>query len=149
MRDVMKFQMTRDINSSIYNDSLTIRKTVFIEEQQVDEALEIDELESQTLHVVGYDEKEEACCTARLYEKETGMIKVQRVAVLSSHRGKCYGRELLNAIEDIAKSEFNAHTLVLDAQDHAIPFYEKSHYTVYGGPFLDANIPHHHMKKEI
>lgn len=144
----MKFQMTRDITSSIYKDSLTIRKIVFIKEQHVDEALEIDELENQTLHVVGY-EGEQACCTARLYEKETGIIKVQRVAVLSSQRGKGYGRELMNAIEDIAKSEFHAHTLILDAQDHAIPFYEKSHFTVFGGPFLDANIPHHHMKKEI
>ena len=144
----MKFMTTTDISSSTYLDSLTIRKEVFIEEQNVDEALEIDDLEDKTLHIVGY-EGETPICTARLLKKNDGSVKVQRVAVLSASRNLGIGRLLLEQIEKIAKDQMNGSRLVLDSQDHAISFYEKEGFEVEGGGFLDAGIPHHFMKKNI
>lgn len=142
----MKFDTTTDLSSSLYKDALTIRKTVFIQEQKVDESLEIDEFEDKALHIVGY-ENNQACCTARLIEKENGFIKIQRVAVLKEFRNKGIGLLLLQEIERLARETFEASKLLLDSQDHAIPFYEKSGFKVYGDGFLDANIPHHHMEK--
>ncbi|MCC5895129.1 MAG: GNAT family N-acetyltransferase [Alkalibacterium sp.] len=144
----MLFKMTTDTSTTTYKDSLSIRKIVFIEEQHVDETLEIDELEEKTLHIVGYLEGSPAC-TARLYKKDVSSTKVQRVAVLKEYRHKGIGHLLLKEIERIAQTEQNSDRLVLDSQDHAIPFYEKYGYQVEGEGFLDANIPHHFMQKEI
>lgn len=144
----MLFITTTDTKSSTYKDALSIRKKVFIEEQNVDESLEIDDLEEKTLHIVGYKDALPAC-TARLYKKADSSVKIQRVAVLSKFRHKGLGQLLLAEIEKIALNELESSRLVLDSQDHAIPFYEKCHFKVEGDGFLDANIPHHFMQKEI
>ena len=56
---------------------------------------------------------------------------------------------LLDQIEEIAKADLNATRLILDSQDHAISFYEKSGYAIKGEGFLDAGIPHHFMEKSL
>ncbi|MDN6194660.1 MAG: GNAT family N-acetyltransferase [Alkalibacterium gilvum] len=144
----MDFKITTDISSNIYQHSIAIREEVFIKEQAVDPALEIDELEAEALHIVGYIDTIPVC-TARLLKKQPDSIKIQRVAVLSSYRKMGIGKKLLNYINDTAMNQFDASFLVLDSQDHAIPFYEKEGYSVYGDGFLDAGIPHHSMKKGI
>lgn len=144
----MHFKTTTDTLSSIYRDSIAIRAEVFIEEQKVDPSLEIDELEDQTLHIVGYED-DKAVCTARLLKKDDNSVKVQRVAVLSTYRKRGIGRQLLDFIEETAKNNLNGSRLILDSQDHAISFYEKEGYTVQGDGFLDAGIPHHFMQKKI
>ena len=63
-------------------------------------------------------------------------------------RKKNLGHELMIEIERFAKTkEFN--TLMLDAQDHALTFYEKLGYQVEGEGFMDAGIPHHLMIKKL
>lgn len=144
----MDVRKTTDLLSTTYADALAIRKTVFVEEQNVDESLEIDDLEDQTLHLVGYV-KNIPACTARLLKKENGDIKIQRVAVLKDYRGTGLGLKLIQEIERLAIKELNGSRLILDSQDHAIAFYEKADFTVEGDGFLDAGIPHHFMKKKI
>ncbi|GEK89215.1 GNAT family N-acetyltransferase [Alkalibacterium putridalgicola] len=144
----MDFKTTTDILSEVYRDSIAIRAEVFIEEQKVDPSLEIDELEDQTLHIVGYED-DKPVCTARLLKKADNSVKVQRVAVLSPYRKRGMGRLLLKHIEKIAKEQLHGSSLILDSQDHAISFYEKEGFTVHGEGFLDAGIPHHFMQKKI
>ncbi|MER2063196.1 MAG: GNAT family N-acetyltransferase [Alkalibacterium sp.] len=144
----MIFKTATDTQSGVYNDSVAIRSEVFIEEQNVDPSLEIDELEDQTLHIVGYNH-DKAICTARLLKKDDGSVKVQRVAVRADSRKRGIGKLLLRFIEDTAKHQLNGTRLVLDSQDHAISFYEKEGYAVQGEGFLDAGIPHHFMQKNI
>lgn len=144
----MKFLTTTDISSQIYSDAIAIRKTVFIEEQHVDVELEIDDLEDKTLHIVGYKEGM-PICTARLLKKDSHTVKIQRVAVDNAYRNKGIGRHLLDEIECIAKNKYSSSRLILDSQDHAISFYEKSGYSVTGDGFLDAGIPHHFMEKTV
>ncbi|WP_267462133.1 GNAT family N-acetyltransferase [Carnobacterium viridans] len=58
------------------------------------------------------------------------------------------GHELMLEIERFARTKkFN--TLMLDAQDHALTFYEKLGYQVEGEGFMDAGIPHHLMSKKL
>ena len=37
----------------------------------------------------------------------------------------------------------------LSAQVHAIPFYEKLHYSITSPEFMDADIPHRSMEKVL
>ncbi|RCV58738.1 hypothetical protein DEF24_12340 [Marinitenerispora sediminis] len=37
----------------------------------------------------------------------------------------------------------------LHAQTHALDFYARLGYTAYGAEFMDAGIPHRHMRREL
>lgn len=137
---------TKDLATSIYQDALTIRRDVFIKEQGVPEELEI-EGEEACLHFVLY-QGNRAVATCRLLKKSPGAAKLQRMAVLKSHRNLHLGKELLIATEERAKEEGFQH-IILGAQNTAIGFYESLGYVTDGPEFLDANIPHHLMVKKL
>lgn len=144
----MKFEWTTDLKSSVYTDALSIRKKVFVEEQKVPLELEIDELEDKTLHVVGYVNNK-AVATARIYEKSPKTYKIQRVAVDSGLRGQRLGIQLMQEVARYS-TELGGQTMVLDAQDYAIPFYKKLNFYITNSEgFLDAGIPHHSMELEL
>lgn len=143
----MEFKWTEDTSSTIYKESLAIRKKVFVEEQDVPAEMEVDELEEKTSHVVGYHE-EKPCVTARIYEIEPKVYKVQRVAVLKDFRKLGNGYNIMGEIERYVK-ELGGQKLKLGSQDHAISFYEKVGFMVHGEGFMEAGIPHHTMIKSI
>lgn len=142
----MEIRQTTDLNSTIYHDTLAIRKTVFVQEQHVPIDLEIEN-EDKTIHFVGYI-GQQPVATARLLP-EAGGYHVQRVAILREHRGHDYGRELFAALEDYAR-QHDRLTLTLGGQDHALGFYERLGFSRTARPgFLDAGIPHHEMQKKL
>ncbi|MCA0148921.1 GNAT family N-acetyltransferase [Rossellomorea vietnamensis] len=123
-----------------------IRKTVFVEEQQVPLEEEIDEYENDSTHFVLYDQNK--AVGAGRFRILDGVGKVERICVLKSIRGKGAGRTMMLAIEEYAKRQPLAQ-LKLNAQTYAIPFYEGLGYQVTSDEFLDAGIPHKTMKKTI
>ncbi len=127
-------------------DAFTIRKTVFVEEQQVPEEEEIDQFEDAADHFVLYDENHPV--GAGRFRVVDGKGKVERICVLSSYRGKGSGKIIMEAIEQHAL-EKGLKKLKLNAQTHAIPFYEKLQYEVVSDEFLDAGIPHKTMEKAL
>lgn len=144
----MDFEWSFGIGGSVYEDALDIRKNVFVVEQSVPEELEIDELENECHYVVGYINAIPVT-TARLYVTSDNYVKVQRVAVSQTYRGKHLGNQLMKEVEKYAKSELCATTLKLGAQQYAVPFYEKLGYTVYSDSYLDAGIWHKDMYKDL
>ncbi|MDO4435738.1 MAG: GNAT family N-acetyltransferase [Cardiobacteriaceae bacterium] len=138
---------TKDLDSGIYRDALAIRRKVFMEEQEVSEALEIDEDEGSCLHLVWY-EGDKALCTARLLPRTEGLVKIQRVAVLKEARGLGLGAKIMREAEALAR-EMGAKRLKLGAQNHAIAFYEKLGFSVCSEEYLDAGILHHDMEKDL
>jgi predicted GNAT family N-acyltransferase len=53
---------------------------------------------------------------------------------------------LIGAIEKAPELN-GVDNFVLEAQTHALQFHERMGYQAYGEEFLDAGIPHRHMKK--
>lgn len=143
---MLTFETTKNIDSQIYLDSLSIRRKVFIEEQHVDPDIEIDEKEAACTHIVGYNDNQQPIVTARLYPLSSHAYKIQRVAVLKEYRGKHYGQEILAKIDDIAQRE-GIKNLHLGAQNQAISFYEQLGYVIDGEEYEEAGILHHDMKK--
>ncbi|WP_134686485.1 GNAT family N-acetyltransferase [Brevibacillus migulae] len=129
-------------------DALTVRRLVFIEEQEVPEDLEIDEhdtLSSPTIHFVAY-QGDTPVGASRLRTYQPGVGKIERVAVLGSTRGTGLGRAIMEFMEETARA--NGYAKVkLNAQCHAQGFYEKLGYVPYGDIFDDAGIPHIAMEK--
>ena len=125
-----------------------IREQVFVQEQGVPHALELDALDAVAVHfLVRDDQTGEPLATARLLNKGDA-AKIGRVAVLPPARGQGIGRELMQAILAEAQSRHFSEA-VLDAQTAVIPFYERLGFIAEGPEFLDANIPHRTMRRQI
>ncbi|HET6871809.1 MAG TPA: GNAT family N-acetyltransferase [Sporolactobacillaceae bacterium] len=130
-----------------YQDALSIRKTVFIDEQQVPEELEIDEYEETATHFVVYDAEERPVGAGRLRLKGDH-AKVERICVLKERRGEHIGEALMTKLEEVAKTK-GIKGLILNAQTHAEGFYKKLGYHVTSDLFYEADIPHVEMQKEL
>lgn len=133
-------------NEKELGDAFAVRKTVFVEEQQVPMEEEIDQYENDATHFVLYDDT--IAVGAGRFRVIDGYGKVERICILPSHRKSGTGTALMNKIEEFAK-EKGIKTLKLNAQIQAISFYTKLGYEIVSEEFLDAGIPHKSMKKII
>lgn len=123
-----------------------IRRRVFIEEQRVPEALEMDDLDPGCSHFVAFD-GDRPIGTARLRGMR-GDAKAERVAVLAAWRKRGAGQLLMDHVEREAAALGFAR-IVLNAQVSVIPFYERLGYRAEGDRFDEAGIPHRRMTKPI
>ncbi|WP_186576023.1 GNAT family N-acetyltransferase [Aquibacillus kalidii] len=130
----------------IQQDAYYVRKTVFVEEQKVPPELEIDELENEAIHFVGYeDNRPVAASRLRLVD---GYGKLERVCVLKEFRGKSLGKQLMKEME-VEISRRGLAKAKLNAQTHAEAFYKSIGYETISDEFMDAGIPHVTMQKII
>lgn len=120
-----------------------IREAVFIEEQGVPVKLEWDEYDPDATHVLVRDSKQHAIATARLLADG----HIGRMAVLKSWRHQGIGSAMLHTL--IAVCQDKQLTPFLDAQIHALEFYEKNGFVSVGDEFMDAGIPHKRMLLEL
>jgi len=123
-----------------------IREEVFIAEQRVPLDMERDGLDSEALHFMALADGQ-SVGTARVVLRDCGTsAKIGRVAVRRSNRGFGIGKLLIAAIEETPDLR-DVRNFLLDAQSHALQFYARLGYETYGEEFMDAGIPHRHMKK--
>jgi predicted GNAT family N-acyltransferase len=123
-----------------------IRAEVFIVEQSVPIDMERDAHDSEALHFIALADGQ-SVGTARAVLMNNGTsAKIGRVAVYRSNRGFGIGKLLIAAIEGSPVLK-HVHNFLLDAQTHALQFYARLGYEAYGEEFMDAGIPHRHMKK--
>ena len=126
-----------------------VRRAVFIEEQGVAEAIEMDDKDEEAIHVVVSDpEAEMAVGTARLRIPRAGVGKAERVAVRSVYRGEGLGTLLMEWLEEEARDQ-GCSEMSLHAQTAVKEFYEKLGYIVVSDEFEEAGIPHVEMKKSL
>ncbi len=122
---------------------LELRRVVFIEEQGVPEAEEVDEYDATALHFLAMDGPLPVG-TARIVVKDS-LGKIGRVCVLQSHRGTGLGKALIIAALDQLRQMPEIETALLGAQSQATGFYQKLGFHVTGDEYLDAGIPHFDM----
>jgi YbgC/YbaW family acyl-CoA thioester hydrolase len=125
-----------------------VRRTVFIEEQGIPEAMEWDEADATCVHAVACNRFGMALGTGRLIVHAPGVSRIGRMAVLPSLRGAEVGRQLLEALTDCARQRGDEEIL-LHAQTSAEGFYRRAGYTARGPVFDDAGIPHQEMFRRL
>ncbi|NHX27124.1 GNAT family N-acetyltransferase [Escherichia coli] len=121
-----------------------IRRVVFIEEQQVSEAEELDDLDAGAIHLLALDDGVPVGTARLLLKPPVG--KIGRVAVLRSHRGTGLGAQIMQACLEVLRDQPGLTTAYLSAQTHALGFYEKLGFVAYGDEYPDAGIPHRDME---
>lgn len=123
---------------------LALRRSVFIQEQDVPEAEEVDGLDQNALHVLAAID-DGPVGTARILVKGD-IAKIGRVCVLPEQRGTGLGAAIMRKTLEICKDHTTAKRALLGSQTHALKFYEKLGFKAYGPIFLDAGIEHRNME---
>ncbi|RLQ97155.1 GNAT family N-acetyltransferase [Falsibacillus albus] len=126
--------------------AFSVRRKVFIDEQKVPAEEEIDQFEQSCTHFLLLEDDNPI--GAGRFRIIDGKGKVERICVLNQFRGNGAGKLIMDKIEEYAK-DGSVEYLKLNAQTHAIPFYERLGYEVISEEFLDAGIPHKSMQKQI
>lgn len=119
----------------------SVRRAVFIVEQNVPESIELDGRDPDFIHVLASDTKGHPVGTARINRKG----RIGRMAVLQNYRRRGIGRKMIQALMDYGRkhSITNFH---VSAQVTAVGFYKKMGFEPHGEEFIEAGITHINMK---
>ncbi len=118
-----------------------VRHAVFVEEQKVPAEIELDGFDPVSVHALAFDREGRVLGTGRLLPDG----HIGRMAVLRRSRGTGVGSALLQALLQEARARGDRKVL-LSAQAHAIPFYERFGFVAEGEEYDDAGIAHRMMR---
>jgi predicted GNAT family N-acyltransferase len=125
-------------------DATRVREAVFVVEQRVPAEIELDEWDPRCDHALAFESGGGVVGTGRLLPDG----HIGRMAVLREWRGQGVGGCILVALVERA-AERGMTRLVLNAQTHAVPFYSRYGFAVFGDEFLEAGIPHVAMVRNL
>jgi predicted GNAT family N-acyltransferase len=120
-----------------------LRRKVFIEEQGVSEADEVDGLDDQAIHLLATVNGQPMGTARLLLQGEVG--KIGRVCVLHELRGTGLGAALIRAALAELRARPGVSKAKLGAQTHALGFYEALGFAAFGPVYQDAGIAHRDM----
>jgi len=121
--------------------AIAIRLAVFVAEQGVSMAQEIDGLDDQARHLLASVDGEPAG-TLRVRLLEDGRVaKIERVAVVAQLRQHRIGHGLMAAALDLARAE-GVREVRLHAQTTALGFYARLGFVSVGDVFVEDGIDH-------
>lgn len=123
-----------------------VRTLVFVEEQGVPKEEEIDNLEQEAIHFVGYCNNMPVAASRMRFAGQ--FAKLERVCVLKEKRGMGFGRDLILVMENLAKAKGYKQSK-LNGQTYAESFYQRLGYKTVSNEFMDAGIPHVAMEKTL
>ena len=127
-------------NYVLYNLALNIRRSVFVDEQNVPPGLEVENEDSATFYLLFQNNLSVA--TGRWRETEKG-IKLERFAVLPEYRNQNLGSILLTKV--LVDLKLSGKTIYLHSQLKAVSFYERQGFGKMGEMFEEAGIWHYEM----
>lgn len=120
-----------------------IRFAVFVEEQGVPLAIELDEMDEKSLHAVAFYGADPIGTGRLLPDGHIG-----RMAVLKAWRGRGIGGRILAKLMDAARARGDRE-IVLSAQVQAAAFYRGHGFAEEGGEYMDAGILHVDMRRAL
>ena len=112
------------------------------------EGSEVDDIEDQCFHIMATNNMK-AVGVGRLQFNSALEAQIRYMAVEKEYEGNGIGRMLVNALEQEARNK-NMCTVILDAREPAVGFYQKLGYSIEKQSYLLFNeIQHYRMIKQI
>ena len=127
--------------------AMGVRFRVFVAEQAVPAEEELDDADATASHAVAICQGQ-VVGTGRLVLQDDGDAQIGRMAVDQTWRRKGIGDQILRFLEEEARAQ-GLRRCVLHAQEYVKGFYAAHGYQVHGETFLEVNIPHIEMRKEL
>lgn len=123
---------------------LKARAEIFVVEQNI-KYVDMDDVDYKSFHCfLENDGKVSAYLRAFFKDENERIVKIGRV--LTIEHGKGVGRKLLEESMPEIIRFFKPDKIVIDAQKHAVPFYEKFGFSVTSDDFLEEGIIHQAME---
>lgn len=138
----LSIDVTQDLEAC-----LKLRFEVFVDEQGVPVEEERDALDDSATHLLALQDDTPVGTARIVFQDDTA--KIGRVCVVKTARGTGLGAKLIEACVNVARNQAGITRAKLGAQTHAIGFYEKLGFEVYGPVYLDAGIDHRDMVKPL
>lgn len=119
---------------------LKARAAVFVIEQRI-LYLDMDGIDRKAVHIFLHDDALRVSAYARIFPgEEEGDIHMGRV--LTTERGKGYGKRVVDAAMLVAAFGMNARRVVIDAQTSVVGFYRKLGFLQVSEEYIIEEIPH-------
>lgn len=153
----MKWKVTRgnELSAQEIYTILELRTAVFVVEQNCPyQELDGRDLGSEIYHVQGFvdDDKDVAAVTRIMYDADAETVQIGRVVVNPKYRGLKLGRQLMQVTLDNIESLqpiYHRKQAMLHGQSHLKRFYESFGFVQVGEEFLEDDIPHLEMIKNL
>ena len=127
--------------------AIGVRFRVFVSEQNVPPEEELDEEDATATHVIALHQ-DQTVGTGRLLVRDGDTAIIGRMAVDQSWRRNGIGGLILEFLEEEARAQ-GMRESVLHAQEYVKSFYAAHGYREHGDTFMEVNIPHIEMRKDL
>lgn len=135
-----KFYIKAGKSSMMLKDALTVRSSVFGDEQNYRNGARRDSRDDTSWFVNVYDFAGNVVATSRCAYADKSVERILgKIAVLPAYRKHGLGKVMISVLERIARDE-GATVLYINSQISALGFYEKIGYVKYGDTYLDENV---------
>ncbi|MBQ6028092.1 MAG: GNAT family N-acetyltransferase [Treponema sp.] len=121
---------------------LKSRAEIFVKEQKIS-YVDPDGVDCKSWHVFA-TEGGRVCAYLRAFKDGDGVIKIGRVLTLV--HGKGTGSQLMKYAISELKAKTGCQKIIMDAQSHAISFYQKLGFKITSEEYLEEGIPHVDME---
>ena len=136
-----------DHGSEDYNKMIVLRKQILRQPLGLSFTEEELNKEKDEILIAAFDDDLIlGCCVLSRINDET--IRLRQMAVLDTLQGKGIGASIMTFAENLAIDKGYKY-MIMHARNTAVGFYEKLGYKVKGGEFIEVNLPHHVMEKEL
>ncbi len=141
------------------DEAINLRMRVFVVEQKIPAEVELDEADATATHAIALNQGVVIGVGRLVIDNnsdnfgQTGPLgrpigRIGRMAVEQAWRRRGAGRQILQFLEAEARAR-GITNCILHAQEYVKDFYAESGYQERGAVFLEADIPHIAMGKEL
>lgn len=136
-----------DHGSQEYEQMVRLRDDILRKPLGLHFSLEELELEKNHILIAAFEEEQMlGCCM--LIESPPPSVRLRQMAVLNNLQGKGIGRALMNFAENLSRDR-GYTTITMHARKVAVGFYERVGYKVTSDEFIELDIPHYVMEKQL
>lgn len=144
----MDLKVIRALDLDVLKRICKVRNDVFVVEKGVPEDIESDSfdvIDGQCDHFLLVSSEDTGAARVKRVDDS---IVLQRFCVYNKYRKCGYGRYLIKYIEDYY-TNLGYKSVSLDAKCHAAGFYEACGYSIVSEPFIEADVLHVKMLKNL
>ena len=143
----LKVKFFEELTAAELYEILKSRAEVFMLEQNI-QCLDMDDIDYKSIHCF-FQENNRVTAYLRAYNKNDNTDIVHIGRVLTLRHGIGLGRELMIESIQAIKEKIPCQKICMDAQKHAVGFYEKLGFEVTSDEFLEEGIVHVAMELEL
>ena len=135
-----------ELSTTEIYEILKARSEIFILEQNI-HCQDMDDIDYNSLHCFFMENNKVIAYLRAFYQDcNKDIVKIGRVLTLK--HGKGVGKDLMEQSLKSIKEKMNCKKICMDAQKHAVGFYEKFGFKVVSNDFLEEGIIHVVMELE-